>query len=108
MATAISMARPGGGARGFGTVFELTPKAVGGWTEKTLHSFNENGNDGSYPSAGLIFDAAGKLYGTTTGGGAYQYGTVFELSPRAGGGWTEKILHSFNDNGKDGYSPSPA
>ena len=31
--------------------------------------------------AGLIFDAAGNLYGTTEGGGTYGNGTVFELSP---------------------------
>ena len=85
-----------GGKYDEGTVFELTPTAGGGWTEKVLHSFN--GNNGAYPWAGLIFDAAGNLYGTTSAGGAYlYYGTVFELTPKAGGGWTEKVLHSFND-----------
>jgi uncharacterized repeat protein (TIGR03803 family) len=88
---------------GCGTVFELTrsPSAAGGgWKEKVLHSFG-NGTDGSRPQAGLIFDAAGNLYGTTGGGGTYEvYGTVFELTPTAGGGWTEKVLHNFN--GTDG------
>lgn len=93
----------GGGAHGFGTVFQLTPKA-GGWTEKILHSFNQNEKDGYVPKAGLIFDAASNLYGTTYGGGAHgNYGTVFELTPKAGGGWTEKILYSFNSKGKGGY-----
>jgi uncharacterized repeat protein (TIGR03803 family) len=85
-----------GGAYGDGTVFELTPETGGGWTETVLHSFN--GNDGSAPYAGLIFDAAGNLYGTTYGGGAYGDGTVFELTPEAGGGWTETLLHTFNGN----------
>ncbi len=98
-----------GGAHGFGTVFELTPKAGGGWTEKVLHSFNLNGKDGAYPIASLILDAAGNLYGTTQSGGnfssecTYGCGTVFELTPKAGGVWTERVLHSFN--GQDGFAP---
>jgi uncharacterized repeat protein (TIGR03803 family) len=93
-----------GGAYNYGTVFELTPEAGGHWAEKVLHTFNQNGIDGFYPHAGLIFDAAGNLYGTTNQGGAngYKGGTVFELSPRAGGGWTESILHEFGNVG-DGY-----
>ena len=57
-----------------------------------LHNFN--GNDGSKPWDSLILDAAGNLYGTTSGGGTYSDGTVFELSP-SDGGWTETVLHSF-------------
>src|ERR1017187_5215686 len=89
---------------GCGTVFELTPAAGGGWTETVLHSFDLNGTDGSQPFAGLIFDAAGNLYGTTYGGGTYTYGTVFELTPTAGGSWTETVLHNFG-NGTDGSTP---
>lgn len=91
----------GGGAYGSGTVFELIPKAGGGWTEKNLHNFGVNRVDGYDPYASLIFDAAGNLYGTTHGGGAYTIGTVFELSPSPGG-WTEKILYNFNNNGNAG------
>src|SRR5664279_5403051 len=90
---------------GCGTVFELTPNGSGGWTETVLHNFNSNGTDGANPYAGLIFDAAGNLYGTTTTGGTYYVGTVFELSPSQGGGWTEKVLYSFNYNGTDGNYP---
>jgi uncharacterized repeat protein (TIGR03803 family) len=86
-----------------GTVFELT-KMCGHWTEKVLHHFG-GGEDGASPLAGLILDAAGSLYGTTQAGGAYNSGTVFELSPTADGGWTEKVLHSFNPDGKDGIAP---
>jgi uncharacterized repeat protein (TIGR03803 family) len=86
-------------------VFELSPNQGGGWTEKVLHQFGAKASDGVQPRAGLVFDAAGNLYGTTLYGGSYGNGTVFELTPAAGGGWTEKILHSFNSNGKDGYEP---
>lgn len=90
-----------------GTVFELLRGAGGLWTEKVLHSFTENGEDGLTPAAGLVFDAVGNLYGTTVGGGTgtCTCGTVFELAPKPGGGWAEKVLHSFNDNGKDGFEP---
>ena len=99
-----------GGIHGAGTVFELSPEQGGGWTELVLHSFNDNGSDGSYPLAGLIMDAAGNLYGMTQQGGIHSCGgkncgTVFELSPRQGGGWTETVLHSFNNNGSDGANP---
>jgi uncharacterized repeat protein (TIGR03803 family) len=77
-------------------------------TEKILRSFKHNGRDGNNPIAGLTFDARGNLYGTTIAGGVYGYGTVFELTPKAGGGWTEKILHNFNSDGKDGYYPETA
>jgi uncharacterized repeat protein (TIGR03803 family) len=69
-----------------------------------LHSFNNNHTDGYAPYAGLIADAAGNLYGTTQVGGAYNGGTVFELSPKVGGGWTETVLYSFG-NGTDGAFP---
>jgi len=56
-----------------GTVFELIkPKTKGGaWTEQVLHSFrgtdlNVLTGDGANPNGGLIFDAKGAIYGTTT------------------------------------------
>jgi uncharacterized repeat protein (TIGR03803 family) len=94
-----------GGTYDYGTVFELAPKTGGGWTETVLHSFGADATDGTYPEASLTFDAAGNLYGTTQYGGAYGQGTVFGLAHSARGGWTEKIIHSFNDNGKDGAQP---
>jgi uncharacterized repeat protein (TIGR03803 family) len=86
---------------GCGTVFDLSP-GDGAWTETVLHSFGHP-TDGSQPWAGLIMDTAGNLYGATLGGGIYGYGTVFEMSPREGGGWTETVLQSFNMT--DGWSP---
>ena len=95
----------GGAYDYWGTVYELTPAAGGGWTEQVLHSFNNVDTDGASLAAGLIFDTAGNLYSTTAGGGTYLKGTVFELTPTAGGGWTEKVLYSFNGNGSDGFAP---
>lgn len=91
-----------GGSSGNGTVFELTApaKASGVWKEMVLYSFS-TGADGTIPVAGVTLDASGNLYGTTSVGGTYGYGTVFELTPSAPV-WTENILHSFalgNDGG---------
>jgi len=71
-----------------------------------LYTFS-GGRDGSGPFAGLIFDSSGNLYGTTVSGGAYQDGTVFELTPGAAGVWTEHVLWDFTggDNGGSTYSP---
>jgi uncharacterized repeat protein (TIGR03803 family) len=95
-----------GGTGGEGTVFELSPNGDGSWTETILHDFNEATGDGRIPYAALIFDAAGNLYGTTSFGGANGWGTVFELSPASGGGWTETVLYSFGlPSSGDGESP---
>jgi uncharacterized repeat protein (TIGR03803 family) len=61
-------------------VFKLTPavKENGVGTETILHNFT--GNDGAVPYDGLILDSSGALFGTTTEGGAYGYGTVFKLA----------------------------
>jgi uncharacterized repeat protein (TIGR03803 family) len=59
----------------------LHPTAGGGWVEKILHNFSNSGGDGIVPQAGLIFGGGGNLYGTTVGGGAFNYGTVIEIKP---------------------------
>jgi|SRR5580658_1894196 uncharacterized repeat protein (TIGR03803 family) len=83
-----------GGANAVGTVFKLSPPVAGGaWTEEVLYSFG-TGTDGANPVAGVTFDAAGNLYGTTSAGGTYGYGTVFQLIP-SGSVWKEHILHEF-------------
>jgi len=65
--------------------------------------------DGAAPETDLIADSAGNFYGTTSIGGAYNYGTVFELTRSSGGVWTDQVLYSFK-SGLDfnqGASPSP-
>jgi len=79
-----------GGDAGVGTVFELSP-VQGGWTEQVLYSFCVAGpptcSDGYEPMAGVTFDSAGNLYGTTTfGGGTINTGVLFKLSPPQGNG----------------------
>jgi uncharacterized repeat protein (TIGR03803 family) len=97
------------GGPGCGTVYELSPSATGGWTKTTLYAFQPQ-NDGAFPAAGLIFDGAGNLYGTTYRGGTGTCqpdgcGTVFELSPNGSGGWAETVLYSFQGGSTDGNGP---
>lgn len=100
-----------GGTANCGTVFKLTPPAVGQaqWTETLLYSF-QCPPDGAAPAAGLIFGEDGALYGTTTTGGncaIYICGTVFKLSPPAAGQsqWIETVLYNFMGQ-PDGVNPS--
>jgi uncharacterized repeat protein (TIGR03803 family) len=87
----------GGSSENGGVAFRLSPGADGKWTEEVLYDFcaTQNCPDGEAPVAGLIFDAAGNLYGTTTELGPHGYGTVFQLVPGSNGTWTENVLHSF-------------
>jgi uncharacterized repeat protein (TIGR03803 family) len=91
-----------GGSAGNGTIFKLAaPKKQGRkWTEKVLYSFG-SGTDGRIPVAGVTFDATGNLYGTTSAGGSYGYGTVFQLKPSKSG-WKENILHHFHGSDDGG------
>jgi uncharacterized repeat protein (TIGR03803 family) len=108
-----------GGTNGYGTVFELSPPTISGgnWGESILWNFGSVNNDGLQPLAGLIMDAGGNLYGTTSAGGTFLNssscdsvdncgGTVFELSPPStvGGSWAESTLWNFG-NGTDGNNP---
>jgi uncharacterized repeat protein (TIGR03803 family) len=84
-----------GGPSAAGTIFELTQ--TGSLT--VLYSFLA-GTDGCAPSAGLVRDDQGNLYGTTAGCGASDNGTVFELSNTG----QETVLYSFK-GGDDGTWP---
>ncbi len=67
-------------------------------TMNILYSFSHV--DGSQPSAPLLMDKSGNLYGTTQAGGANTAGAVFELMPDG----TEEVLYSFT-GGPDGGTP---
>lgn len=90
-----------GGQYGYGTIFELTPSS-GGWEETTLYSFNYSGTGGYLPEAGLIEDAAGNFYGSTSDGPGGS-GAIFKLSPAVGGGWTYTVLYNL----PSGYEGGP-
>jgi len=86
-----------GGTNNYGTVFQLTPH-TGLWTETILYNFASS--EGIVPQGGLIADAAGNLFGTTSSGGTDETcscGTIYELSPPAvaGGAWQKSTLYSF-------------
>jgi uncharacterized repeat protein (TIGR03803 family) len=89
-----------GGANFDGTVFEITPNGA----LTTLYSFcaETNCTDGSIPYNSLVQGSNGNLYGTTYEGGAYNYGTVFEITTAG----KLRTLHSFDDS--DGAYPYDA
>ena len=90
-----------GGANGNGTVFKMSPSGVG----SILHSFCSEPNcaDGWSPEAALIQGTNGNLYGTASGGGAYDEGVAFQLT--LGGVFT--TLHAFCPNTcADGQTPT--
>jgi uncharacterized repeat protein (TIGR03803 family) len=92
-----------GGVGGLGTIFELTHTSTS-WTNTVLHNFQTvDGENAGTSAGGVIFDAAGNLYGTTEVGGLYSFGTVFEMTPTSTG-WTEKVIYNFK-GGTDGYMP---
>jgi len=99
---------------GCGVVFKLSKRADSavGWTEVLLYSFLGI-PDGRFPTAGLVLDHAGNLYGTTSEGGSGKYcvgfgcGTVFQLQPQPSPSplWKENILYRFYENDdNDGWS----
>ena len=69
-----------GGNPGNGTVFELT-QSGGAWNETILHRFGHKKGDGGLLQGGITLDKDGALYGTTFGGGKYNYGTVWKVTP---------------------------
>jgi uncharacterized repeat protein (TIGR03803 family) len=104
-----------GGSCSNGTIFELDRPSSSGaaWTHRVLYNFKgvpdgRGAGDGAQPD-GVVFDAAGNLYGATDGGGFCTNfeglvncsGSVFELAAPSnpGGGWTESVLHRFGPSG---------
>jgi uncharacterized repeat protein (TIGR03803 family) len=98
-----------GGNAQWGAVYRLSkPKTAGGtWIFKTLYVFRgyvrSESSDGGNPTGALTLRGKGILYGTTTAGGLYNSGTVFQLVPPAVAGdpWAENILYNFTWAGGD-------
>jgi len=90
---------------GYGTVYELSP-GPSGWSHIVLHRFTD-GNDGRGPTAGLVMDAAGNLYGTAYAGGADGYGTAYKLTSNGTGGFRFNAIHAFagGEKGANPYAP---
>jgi len=85
----------------YGSVFKLAPKGQG-WFLSTLHRFHGGSDDGDNPQAPVVFGPDGGLYGTTTSGGTYGAGIVYNLRPPVRAcvtalcPWTLSVLYSFN------------
>ena len=93
-----------GGTFGFGTAFELEAQANGTWKEIVLYNFGKNS---TAPSAHLVFDKNGNLYGVSELGGYCGNegcGKVFRLQHSKSGSWTEKPLLNL---GKVDYGNEP-
>ena len=89
---------------GCGTIFKVTPGGV----LTTLYSFCAQTGcpDGNNPWSGLVQGSDGSFYGTTTGGGARQSGTVFKITPS--GMFTTLYSFCSQRNCADGASPRGA
>lgn len=83
----------GGGTYNKGTIFEVSPGAHA-WTLTTLHSFDGYDGSGGTGVGGMIFDAAGNLFGTAPGGVPYGGGVAFELTPHPSG-WSYSVIYDF-------------
>jgi uncharacterized repeat protein (TIGR03803 family) len=96
----------GGSPSGYGTAWSLTPveqARATEWRYRQLHIFGSNGN---IPHSGLVRAANGVLYGTGAGGGRFDGGAIYSLTPPASGKkWKYTLLHSFRPRHKDGDIP---
>jgi uncharacterized repeat protein (TIGR03803 family) len=99
----------GGGAFGQGTLFKLT-FSNHRWKFSVLYNFRGSLSQGSLNS-GVVFDAAGNLYGAILSGGIGSClngagcGVVYKLTPESNGRWKYTALHSFSGL-QDGGEPS--
>ncbi|HEV2178616.1 MAG TPA: choice-of-anchor tandem repeat GloVer-containing protein [Terriglobia bacterium] len=87
-----------GGDMDEGIVFEVGK----GKKLTVLHSFGQSTGDGAGPTAGLLRDSAGNLYGTTPNGGAHGSGAIFKVDPTG----SETLFFSFPGDGSGGDAPA--
>ena len=95
-----------GGVYGFGAAFEFV-KSGSAYREKILFSFDDTGNNGTYPTGGLVVTPSGKLYGTTSqGGGFSEEGTFFGLAFEKNGTSKANFLFAFGRYSGDAIQPN--
>jgi uncharacterized repeat protein (TIGR03803 family) len=82
---------------GCGNILKLDPRGK----STVLYTFPVVPPDNAPDSSTLVRDASGNLYGATTYGGQYAWGSVFELTSSG----VEKTLYAFT-GGNDGYYPT--
>jgi uncharacterized repeat protein (TIGR03803 family) len=90
-----------GGPDDGGTIFELIAGPGGKWQDRRVRNFTFDSSIG--PPGRVVFDSNGDILGTSDGG-TYGAGSVWQLTPRSGGGWSGKVLYSFKGGG-DGSRP---
>jgi uncharacterized repeat protein (TIGR03803 family) len=95
-----------GGTAGSGILFQLKySSSQNAWVENTLHQFLGGATDGSFPMSGVLI-YKGALYGTTEGGGANHFGTVYQTTYSNGTGLVTNVIYSFGPTySGDGNSP---
>src|SRR5580704_12251687 len=86
-----------GGSQNSGTIFRITSSG----SFKTIYDFGANGSNLAHPVTTLLLANDGNLYGTTSSGGDFSLGTIFQLNPTTD---TVTVLHSFD--GTDGSGPT--
>jgi uncharacterized repeat protein (TIGR03803 family) len=84
-----------------GTIFQISPSG----TYTQIHAFTGGANDGVLPTSGLTLGPDGNFYGTTTGGGTKNYGTIYKLNRSTG---AVTVVYSFDSQpgGADGIGPT--
>src|SRR5579862_141445 len=110
-----------GGTSGRGIVYELAPSGsnlwTASWTRTVLYNFCWSGtcSDGTFPFGGIVLDATGNIFGTTSGGGAHSDGLLFKLASGSctefgGNGpfWCQTDEHDFSSSAgcADGAYPN--
>lgn len=92
----------GGSPSGYGTAWSLKPNGTK-WIYTQLYIF---GSPGNLPHSGLL-RVGNAYYGTGAGGGKYQEGVIYRLTPPVAPStkWTYTLLHSFTGHNKNGNIP---
>src|SRR5437588_9667544 len=84
----------------------MSRSGTAAWTKALVHGLTD-APDGHAPFAGLTFNKAGHLFGTTSNGGSSGSGCLFELVPQSSGGWTESVVYSFTNGSDGGFTSTP-